>query len=154
MQNWLMDFHLEGKLLLWYNGKLPKISSWSLYGHSTTVPGVFLRPYITVGMARHTGHFLSFEKSGPVFCLSWFDFILLYLWVFLNSSEEDTAPNPLVVAYLCVMSCPIRAPPLFAAAVLVWKISGLLLDKKPTHICFLKSFIRTSTWLLLNCWSK
>lgn len=60
----------------------------------------------------------------------------------MNSSEKETSPNPLVLVCLCVRSCLIRAPPLFAAEVLVWKLSALLLNKKAEHL-FSKIFYQS-----------
>lgn len=48
----------------------------------------------------------------------------------MNSSEKETSPDPLVLAYLCARSCLIGALLLFAAGVLVWKLCALLLSKK------------------------
>lgn len=105
--------------------------------------GGVLTPYIT-GDDKTYRTFLS-----PVFCLIWFDLILLYLWVFMNSSEKETSPNPLVLVCLCVRSCLIRAPPSFAAEVPVWEPSALLLNKKEEHL-FSKIFYKSLCFVVLE----
>lgn len=56
-----MNFQLEG------NDSFDVVANFPKFLLENYNSGGVLSPYVTVGMTRHTGHFLCFENSGPMF---------------------------------------------------------------------------------------